>query len=222
MARLGILRWLDAWAARSRTGTWVRSLLAVYDVEDLVALDVPWWTFDAGGRVDDYLRQHPDARVLEWGSGASTVWLAKRSASVTSIEHDGAWAEVVRALAPAHADIRHVPPTPIGSSSPPVRSLKAGYAGLDFSDYVAAIDGVDGEFDVIVVDGRARAACLERAGRRLRPGGLIVVDNVERARYRQAIERLGPGVTVIWTRGLTPCLPYPTRTALLFPAAPLG
>ena len=99
----------------------------------------------------------------------------------------------------------------------------ATLAGLDFTDYVQAADDLAGSFDLVVVDGRAREACLTRAADRLAPDGLVVVDNVDRARYRSAIaeladrltDRRGSRVEVTWTRGLTPSLPYPTRTALL-------
>ena len=77
-----------------------------------------------------------------------------------------------------------------------IGSAKPGHAGLDFSTYVAAIDGVDGAFDVIVIDGRAREACLQRAVTRLAPDGLIVFDNVDRQRYRDAIGTLGGRVVV--------------------------
>ena len=66
-----------------------------------------------------------------------------------------------------------------------------------------------------MIDGRAREACLARAVDRLAPGGVIVFDNVDRRRYRDAIDALGDSVEVTTTRGLTPALPYPTRTALL-------
>src|SRR3954447_23384756 len=35
LTRLGVLGMFDRWAARSRTGLWMRSLLAIYDLEDL-------------------------------------------------------------------------------------------------------------------------------------------------------------------------------------------
>jgi precorrin-6B methylase 2 len=211
----GLLAPLDRWAERSRAGAWTRSLLAVYDLHDLIALDVPWWTYDSAERVARFLGARPDARVLEWGSGASSVWLAKRAGSVTSIEHDPEWAEEIAPVLPANARVVAVPPTLASQSEAPIRSAKKGFEGLDFRDYVEAIDRQHGDFDLIVVDGRAREACLERAVERLAPGGVIVVDNVERARYRAAIEKLGTRVTVYWTAGLTPSLPYPTRTALL-------
>jgi predicted O-methyltransferase YrrM len=215
LARVGALEPWDRWASRSRAGHWSRSLLAVYDLEDLMRLDVPWWTYESSGKVARFLASRSEPRVLEWGSGSSTLWLARRAASVTSIEHDEAWAAELAPHLPPHVTLLAVPPQPAAGRTDVVRSRKSGFEGLDFTDYVAAVDRVEGEFDLVVVDGRAREACLPRAVERLAPGGVVVFDNVDRARYRDAIAALGDAVEVDWTRGLTPTLPYPTRTALV-------
>lgn len=209
---IGVVGWLDRGAGRHRGVLWLRSLLAIYDLRDLVRLDVPWWTFKSADRVSAFLAGRPDARVLEWGSGASTLWLARRAGEVTAIEHDPGWAADVESLAPAHVTVLVELPEP--SSAPAVPSAKPGFDGLDFSRYVARIDDVGGPFDLIVIDGRAREACLEKALAHLAPGGLIVFDNVDRQRYLDAMARASD-LEVTITRGLTPCLPYPTRTALL-------
>ncbi|CAI9419656.1 class I SAM-dependent methyltransferase [Nocardioides sp. T2.26MG-1] len=212
----GLLRLLDAAARRSRTALWVRSWLAIYDLDDMLALDVPWWTLASADAVEDFLRTRPAARVLEWGSGASTVWLARRAGAVVTVEHDPAWAaRTARALAARDLDsveLRVVEPRP-GPGG--VRSAKRGFEGLDFTAYADAIDDLDGDFDLVVIDGRAREACLVRAVDRIADGGLVVFDNVDRARYRAAVEALGTRLRVRWTRGRTPALPYPTRTALI-------
>jgi hypothetical protein len=215
LAAIGVLGLLDRWAARSRTGLWVRSLLSIYDLEDLLPYDVPWWTFRAADEVGDFLGQHPEARVFEWGSGASTAWLSRRAGSVTSIEHDAAWAEIVRPVLPENAAVEVVEPRPATGLAGEQLSEKDGFAGLDFHAYVEAIDKTDGTFDLIVVDGRARGACFAHAITRLAPGGVLVFDNVDRQRYRDAIASSPVPVEVTWTRGLTPALPYPTRTALV-------
>lgn len=212
LATVGVLRLLDAWARRSRTGRWVRSLLAIYDVRELVALDTPWWTFEAADVVAAHLAERPEARVFEWGSGASTAWLSRRAGEVVAVEHDVEWAEQVRPLAGPGVRVLTVPPVP--ASDPAVASHKPGFEALDFSAYVAAVDDQDGVFDLVVIDGRAREACLGRAVPHLAEDGLIVFDNVDRRRYRDAIAAQ-PGIEVRWTRGLTPSLPYPTRTALI-------
>jgi hypothetical protein len=214
---VGVLSILDRWARSSRRGLWVRSLLAIYDPSALSRLDVPWWTFEASDLVAHYLEETPDARVFEWGAGASTLWLARRAGTVLSIEHDAEWADTLSTMLPANARVTTVVPTP-RTESTRVASAKPGFEHLDFSDYAAAIDDQDGLFDLIVIDGRAREACLARAMSRITPGGVIVFDNVDRQRYRDAIAALGGAVEVRWTRGLTPSLPYPTRTALLSPS----
>ena len=88
-----------------------------------------------------------------------------------------------------------------------------GHGRLDFSRYVEQIDVVGGTFDLVVVDGRAREACLTAALPHLADNGLIVFDNSMRRRYRTAIA--SAPVTEQEYRGLTPTLPYPDQTSLL-------
>ena len=215
LAVFGVLALLDRWAARSRIGLWVRSLLSIHDLEDLLPHDVPWWTFRASDRVAEFLAARPGARVFEWGSGASTAWLSRRAGSVTSVEHDATWAAIVRPVLPPSAAVHIVAPAPATGDPAEELSQKPGFKGLDFGDYVRAVDDADGPFDLIVVDGRARGACFRRAITRLAPDGVLVFDNVDRPRYRDAIAASPVAVEVEWTRGLTPALPYPTRTALV-------
>ena len=215
LAAVGLLALLDRWADRSRTGLWLRSLLSIYDLEDLLRHDVPWWTFEASDRVAGFLATRPDARVFEWGSGASTAWLSRRAGSVTSIEHDASWAALVQPVLPDNAVVHVVAPMPAGGSPAEQLSEKPGFEGLDFARYVDAMEHVEGDFDLVVVDGRARNACFHRAVTRLAPGGVLVFDNVDRQRYRDAIADSPVRLDVEWTRGLTPALPYPTRTALV-------
>lgn len=215
LATVGVVRLLDRWAARSRRGLWVRSLLSIHDLEDLLPYDVPWWTFEASDEVDAFLAAHPGARVFEWGSGASTAWLSRRAGSVTSVEHDEGWARLVEPVLPANASVKVVTPRPATGAPFEALSAKPGYQDLDFGAYVRAVDEVPGDFDLIVVDGRARQDCFHRAVSRLSADGVLVFDNVDRKRYREAIASSPIPVEVTWTRGLTPALPYPTRTALV-------
>jgi predicted O-methyltransferase YrrM len=165
--------------------------------------------------VDGFLATRPNARVFEWGSGASTVWLSRRAASVTSIEHDAGWAAIVAPVLSDNAVVRVVEPVPATGGPAQQLSAKPGFEQLDFAHYVDAMEDLDGCFDLVVVDGRARNACFHRAITRLAPGGVLVFDNVDRKRYRDAIAESPVQVDVEWTRGLTPALPYPTRTALV-------
>ena len=194
---------------------WLQSLLAIHDIDALIQLDVPWWTYGAIGEVEDFLRSHSDARVFEWGSGASTVWLAKRAGEVISVDHDAEWIDFSRPRLAAlgNATVELVPPDPATDPDPHYLSAKPGYVGRTFRAYVDAIDRWPGRFDLIVVDGRARSACLAKAGGRLAPGGMIVFDNSHRPRYRAAIRACGLEERAL--RGLVPSLPHPDQTTLL-------
>lgn len=56
---------------------------------------------------------------------------------------------------------------------------------MSFEQYVKSIDEYpNGYFDLITVDGRARASCALRALPKLKNGGWLLVDNMERARYK--------------------------------------
>jgi hypothetical protein len=72
---------------------------------------MPWWN----ERATRYLSQHlsPGARVFEWGSGASTVWLMNQGADVTSVEHNPEWHAKVLERCPA-ANVHLIPGTPDG------------------------------------------------------------------------------------------------------------
>lgn len=198
----------------------VRTLFAIHDVEDLVRLDTPWWTYGAVAAVERHLADVPGgARVFEYGSGASTVWLARRSREVHSVEHHAGFAGVMRrVLAEAGVagtvDLREVPAEATGA--PVTRSGRRGEDDVDYTRYVRSIEEVGGLFDLVVVDGRARVASMLAALPHLAPGGLVVLDDAQRPRYRAATAPDAvPGVAVRHVWGWVPSLPYPRDTALV-------
>ena len=211
--RVGLLEALEG--SRRRLPQFLRTLFAIYDVEDLASLDLPWWNYRTIAEVESFLARRPEARVFEYGSGASTVWLARRAGVVKSVEHDIEFAQVVRKLVNGFGsvEILTVPATPLQAGRAGIPSERRSSRGLDFSDYVASIERINGAFDLIIVDGRARVESFRRAIPFLADDGMVVFDDVERARYRPAL--LTPQFEVRILRGLTPCLPYPTSTALL-------
>lgn len=218
-----VLRSWDAAAARRpRSATaHLRTLLAVHNVDDLVAMDLPWWTYRATDLVDGFLagRGH-EARVFEYGSGASTVWLARRCSSLDSVEHDATWAVRVRELLRTTSDLRcrptlHTPPVTT-SPSPRVPSGAPSTEGLDFHDYVHVVDEVGGLFDLVLVDGRARGPALLASLDVVAPDGMVLLDDAQRPRYGDAVEQAERrGWHSLRTRGATPCQPLPRETVLL-------
>lgn len=217
--RTGLLRRLDRTYRRRPTSVrgHLRTLFAIHDVQDMVGLDTPWWTYGATRAVEAHLAALGGrARVFEYGSGASTVWLGHRSAEVHSVEHHEGFAAVMRDVLErgalgATVHLHVVPPE--HTEEPVTRSGRRGEDTVDYTRYARTIEEVGGEFDLIVVDGRARVACLEHAQHHLAPGGLIVFDDAQRPRYRDGLRGSGRSVRRMW--GWVPSLPYPRQTALL-------
>ena len=211
--KTGLLARLDR--SKSRTGQYVRSLFAIYDGRDLARLDIPWWTYPAIDRVEAFLADRGDrCRVLEFGAGASTLWLARRCKEVHSVEHDIEFADQLAPLLEDHPNVTlHKVAAVRTHGVPAVPSQRRGHEHLDFAPYVAMADEIGGMFDLVVVDGRARVASLRAAVPHLAEDGVLVFDNANRKRYHPGID--GSGLSVEYLRGLAPSLPYPSTTALL-------
>lgn len=220
----------DAAAARRPRGrlAHLRTLLAVHNAEDLARMDLPWWTYQSVDVVDGFLTGlRGRARVFEFGSGASTVWLARRAGSVDSVEHVAEWAGRVEALLDASPGLRcrpriHVPDVPT-SASPRTPSGAPSGQGLDFTGYVSVLAGSEGTFDLVLVDGRAREAALRAALRKVAPEGMVLLDDAQRPRYRAVVdEARRDGWSVRRTHGATPCQPFGRETVLLRREAAAG
>lgn len=106
-----------------------------------------------------------EAEVFEWGSGHSTIWLAKRCRHIVTVEHRQEWAEEV--LKWADVEMRLV--------------------SLD--DYVGVIDDY-GKFDMVFIDGHqpTRQACAFKALEHLRPGGVLVLDDSHWGLWRRFLD----------------------------------
>ena len=193
---------------------WLYSLTAIHDVDRMIALDVPWWTYAAIDKVDQFLSNHKGARVFEYGSGASTVWLSKRALSVTSVEHDNGWYKILesRLIDRKNIDLMLRPPKSVHTQMPIV-SEKSGYADLDFTDYLYAVKDGGQPYDLIIIDGRIRSDCLRVAIQHLSKNGMIVFDNSARDRYQSAIQRSGGLIDC--QKGFVPSLPYRDETTLI-------
>jgi predicted O-methyltransferase YrrM len=140
--------------------------------------DRPYYTPGAIAELEAVLNR--SSIVFEWGSGVSTIWFARRVASITSIEHDASWFQKVsgwlREADIAGATVRHVPD-------------ESG----SFHSYSSAIlEYPDNSFDLIAIDGRARVACAQHAVNKLKPNGHLLLDDSQRPRY-QPIAGLIPG-----------------------------
>lgn len=142
-------------------------------------MNEPWLPYLAAEYLDWWLK--PEMTVFEWGAGASTGWLAKRVKKVVSVEHDPQWIMGLRDniefrnIAPENGELGDNPANPHHYRSRPI-------GGVNFKQYACAIDVYD-QFDLIIVDGRARASCIYHAIPKVKKGGFIIIDNTERPYY---------------------------------------
>lgn len=159
---------------------------------DAAGSDIPWLTYPA----IDFLAQldYSDKRVLEYGSGASTLFWARRAAEVVSIETDADWFETVRARASSNCDLIFCMPAA--------------------NEYAAQIDA-RGKFDVVVVDGpgEPRPACCRHALGALADTWMIVLDDSDLWPESAAILRNAGLIQVDFT-GFAPLLPHAHTTSV--------
>ena len=151
---------------------WLRSNREQKSI-DLMGKAVPWYTYPAIAFLAE--RVPPNAKVLEFGCGNSTLWWGDRAGSVTSIEHDEAWFRNVSQSLPANANCLLLADASRGDNT--WDHNPTGYS---------TAQGVDEqEFDVIVIDGLERNNCAHHALSRLSDSGVVIWDNSDRPKYEQ-------------------------------------
>lgn len=138
---------------------------ARFSLRERMHPDWPWLTTGAVRFLELWLT--PNDIVFEWGSGRSTSWLARRVRSITAVEHDPIWFQIVQDEAAKK-----------GISNIDLRFCPQPEADDGDSGYVAAINSLNGEFDLVLVDGLKRDRCAEAGVGKLRSGGLMIVDDV--------------------------------------------
>jgi predicted O-methyltransferase YrrM len=128
----------------------------------------PWLTPQANQILDSMLL--PTDEALEYGSGRSTSWLAGHVRRLTSVEHDERWHATVSAQLKDrgldNVDYLFAP-----RDVPAERGGESEYARV--SSRFA-----DGSLDIALVDGIYRDYCAQAVLPKLRPGGMLVIDNV--------------------------------------------
>ncbi len=159
---------------------------------DCKGAPLPWYTYPA----IEYLSQLDlrDKTVFEFGSGNSSLFWAARAKQVVSIENDPAWHTEVSKRKPANLDLRLV---------------------QNKEDYMGSLRGEPTSFDIVVVDGSHRAACAAEAVLRLKPGGIIVLDNSDWFQKASAALRQS-GLIQVDMKGFGPINGYAWCTTLFF------
>lgn len=120
----------------------------------------PLISYRAAKHLDGLFRNN--WRGVEFGSGYSTPWLAKRLGFLLSIEDDPNWHRRVEGLLAA------TDPTAVRHE---LRTAES---------YAALAEFPDGFFDFALVDGSQRADCIAAVVPKIRPGGWLYLDNSDK------------------------------------------
>lgn len=143
---------------------------------------------------------------------------------MVTVEHDEEWFNILKLrieekrlknwagclVGPEPGDLVEAP-----STSDPDHYSSGGIKNVNFKNYASAIDVYPDEyFDVVMVDGRSRPACLKHAAPKLKKGGLLVLDNADRAYYiGEAIKRILKEYTLLLSvKGASPYCETFTQT----------
>lgn len=137
--------------------------------------DHPFITETANLILSTYLR--PTDMGLEFGSGRSTLWLAKHVKHLISVEHDKEWYDrISKALKDNGIDnVTYYLREKNVLETLPIEWDEKG----PHSAYAKVLqDFADGSLDFVFVDGVYRSACALGAINKLRLGGFILIDNM--------------------------------------------
>lgn len=173
---------------------------------------IPWMTPAAIDILHTLLTK--DMRGFEFGSGRSTLFIAPRVKELVSLEHDQQWFAHIEAELKNKklGNVHYVQILPANDPSKKIGYPKNNYENYlmpatpatCYTAYYSYIDQYpDASFDFIIVDGRARVECAQHAIPKLKPGGMLILDNAERLRYRVAHELLKDWKKVFTTSGIT-------------------
>lgn len=145
----------------------------------------PWMKYMEIEIVEELLARLRPRSCLEWGVGYSTLRfpeLLGHAATWLAVEHDREWAAKIDAMNERpNVRIHHVAANRYPWSDP---DGDGAYSDLaDYVDYPTA----SAPFDFVLVDGRARASCLERALVLTTVTGLVLLHDAQRPHYHQAL-----------------------------------
>jgi len=159
---------------------------------------LPWVTYS----FIDFIKERINntQNIFEYGSGSSTIFYAKKAGTVTSVEHDKGWFDMVKNTSPANAEMIFC------------KLEKNG-------EYSKKASMLNKKFEIIIVDGRDRVNCCKYSVDALTDNGVLVLDDSEREVYNPArIFLKEKGFKELSFSGISPGLFYEKATSVFYKA----
>lgn len=146
--------------------------------------------------LEDYLQ--PSMLGFEWGSGASTIYFSTKIKHLISIEHDVGWYKTIsnklkRKNLEAKIDYFLIEPLELATldkleySNPELHKKIYQTSYPRYYYYSKCIQKYPNNyFAFISIDGRAREDCIICGISKIKKGGIIILDDSEREKYKKA------------------------------------
>jgi len=138
---------------------------------------IPWLTYPFIDFIQDRLNK--DLSIFEFGAGNSSIYFAKKSKSVISVEHSPEWYKIIKSndkYKYENLDIRLV--------EIPDEMKEKGYHTMAFTntenEYVYSLKNTGKKYNVVVVDGLFRNSCIMHSLDSLTDDGIIFLDNTSK------------------------------------------
>lgn len=115
----------------------------------------PWLTYDSVKILENLIKSND--KVLEFGSGQSTRWFVTKTKNIISLEHDPKWYQSTQQITQAKVILGQTKPK-----------------------YLAILSKIkNNSIDICLVDGQWRRDCLLGVFKKIKTGGMIILDNAE-------------------------------------------
>jgi hypothetical protein len=122
-------------------------------------------------------------RVVEFGSGGSSIFFLKRGVRLTTIEHDEIWIKNIRKKVSKKLQNNwtyHLIKPDNGITNIP-----------SAESYLLPLDQLsDSSIDLFLIDGRHRVESIKKAINKIKPGGFLILDNSDRPEYSKSFDLL--------------------------------
>lgn len=143
--------------------------------------ELPWMSQKEQDVLLEAIATLKPQKCLEWGAGFSTVFFTKYlepTSTWLSIEHNKEWYDLMHSKdLPKGVGLTHI------AQDNPDYEIKISDG--TYEDFKAYVEHPKGKFDFILIDGRARSACLRKAFELVNDNGLVVMHDANRDIYHE-------------------------------------
>lgn len=130
---------------------------------------IPWITYGAYFYLESSKEKLKQLNMFEYGMGSSTIYFSKLTNQIVSVDNNKEWFEKTKKLGIDNATLLFKE---------------------NEKEYASSINDQNQKFDIVLVDGIVRNACVKMAINCLTDQGVIILDNSNRADYQVSFELL--------------------------------